>query len=107
MRWLLVSCATVAVKYSGKLRRYYLRLKKRIGHGKAIVATAHKLIKIIFHMLKEKKHYEERDDDLVYRKMRRMKLKAGKNREGSDRFKVLERKGREMFIKEISDASLG
>jgi hypothetical protein len=31
-----------------------------------------------------------------------MKLKARKNRDGSDRLKVLERKGREMFIKEIS-----
>ena len=53
-------------------------------------------------LLKENKHYEEKDD-LVYKKVRRMKLKARKNREGSDRLKVLERRGREMFIKEVND----
>jgi len=66
LRWILISDATVAVKYPGKLKRYYMRLKKRIGHGRAIVASAHKLVKIIFHMLKENRHYEERDDDLLY-----------------------------------------
>ena len=107
VRWLLISGSTVTVKYPGKLRRYYLRLKKRVGHGKAIVATAHKLIKIIFHMLKENKHYEERDDDLVYRKLKRMERKARKNIEESDKFKVLEKRGREMFMKEVAYNDVG
>ena len=53
----------------------------------------------------ENKHYEEKDDNLIYRKMRRMKLKSRKNRE--DRLKVLERRGREMFIKDVSNVKRG
>jgi len=98
LRWILISNANVAVKYPGKLRRYYLRLKARVGHGRAIVATAHKLLKIIYHMLKEDKHYEERDDDLFYRKLSRMNQKA--NCKKTPRLDSLERKGREIFIKE-------
>lgn len=98
LRWILISDATVAVKYPGKLKRYYMRLKKRIGHGRAIVASAHKLVKIIFHMLKENRHYEERDDDLLYRKLMRMGLRARENREESGRLRSLEKKGRLFHI---------
>jgi transposase len=98
LRWILISDATVAVKYPGKLRRYYLRLKRRVGHKKAIVATAHKLLRIIYHMLKEDKPYEERDDDLLYRKLRRMTQKAGLQK--SHKLEALEMKGEEIFIKE-------
>jgi tRNA C32,U32 (ribose-2'-O)-methylase TrmJ len=107
LRWILISDATVAVKYPGKMRRYYVRLKKRMGHGRAIVAAAHKLVKIIFHMLKENRHYEERDDDLLYRKLRRMREKAGENREESDRLRSLEKKGKEMFMKDAHYTDLG
>jgi transposase len=98
LRWVLISDATVAVKYPGKLRRYYLRLKRRVGHKKAIVATAHKLLRIIYHMLKEDKPYEERDDDLLYRKLKKMELKAKELK--SERLEKLERKGREILINE-------
>jgi len=49
---------------------------------------------VAFHLLKKDKHYEERDDDLIYRKMGRMELKARKNKGGSDRLKILEKRGR-------------
>jgi hypothetical protein len=35
---------------------------------------------VAFHLLKKDKHYEERDDDLIYRKMGRMELKARKTK---------------------------
>jgi hypothetical protein len=37
---------------------------------------------VAFHLLKKDKHYEERDDDLIYRKMGRMELKARKTKGG-------------------------
>jgi hypothetical protein len=97
----LTSDATVAVKYSGKLRKYYLRLKRRVGHERAIVATAHKLLRIkllriIYHMFKEDNPCEERDDDLLYRKLKKMGLKAKELK--SERLERVERKGREILI---------
>jgi hypothetical protein len=94
----LTSDATVAVKYSGKLRKYYLRLKRRVGHKRAIVATAHKLLGIIYHMFKEDKPCEGRDDDLLYRKLKKMGLKAKELK--SERLERVERKGREILINE-------
>jgi hypothetical protein len=63
-----------------------------------LLPPAHKLLKIIYHMFKEDKHYEERGDDLFYRKLSRMNQKANcKKTPGLD---SLERNGREIFIKE-------
>jgi hypothetical protein len=42
-------------------------------------------------MLKEDKPYEERDDDLLYRKLKKMELKAKELK--SERLEKLERKG--------------
>lgn len=85
LRWMLISDAHSAVRWqTGKLKRFYERLKKRIGKNKAIVATAKKLLIIIYRMLTENKEYEERDDDLTYRKIKRMKMIAKKKMPTSD-----------------------
>ena len=78
LRWVLTLSVHGAIKKPGKLRRFYLRLSRRIGKSKAIVATARKLLIIIYHMLTKQEEYEERDDDLTSRKIRRMKAKSKK-----------------------------
>ena len=42
-RWTLVKAAWSAVQQPGPLRAFYHRVRGRRGHGKAIVATTHKL----------------------------------------------------------------
>ena len=42
LRWILVQCALVAIKYDAHLRIFYDRIKNRKGHAKAIVATTAK-----------------------------------------------------------------
>jgi len=76
LRWVLALSAHGVIKKPGKLRRFYLRLSKRIGKSKALVATARKLLIIMYHMLTKQKEYEERDDDLTKRKIKRMKAKS-------------------------------
>jgi transposase len=76
LRWILICDTHAAVKREGKLNRFYKRLSKRIGANKAIVATARKMLVIIYHMLVNQSPYEERDDDLTYRKFQRMLYKA-------------------------------
>ena len=51
LRWILVQCANVAIRYDRYLKDYYRRLERRKGHNIAIVATARKLLVAIFHML--------------------------------------------------------
>ena len=52
MRTTLVQCTYVAIRYSGYLNRHYQRIKERRGGGKAIIATARKLLSIIYDTLK-------------------------------------------------------
>jgi len=52
MRTTLVQCTLIAIRYSGYLNAFYRRIKDRRGTGKAIIATARKLLKIIYDTLK-------------------------------------------------------
>lgn len=51
-RTTLVQCALIAIRYSGYLNAFYRRIKARRGAGKAIIATARKLLKIVFDTLR-------------------------------------------------------
>lgn len=50
-RTTLVQCTLVAKRYSPYLRQYYERIKSHRGSGKAIIATARKLLGIIYNTL--------------------------------------------------------
>jgi hypothetical protein len=52
MRTTLVQCTLIAMRYSGYLNGFYRRIKARRGAGKAIIATARKLLAIIFDTLR-------------------------------------------------------
>ncbi|WP_077703189.1 IS110 family transposase [Virgibacillus dokdonensis] len=56
---LLVQCATAVVKSEKhpEIRTRYLRLKKRRGHKRAIIAIARMLLIAIYHILKKKEPY--------------------------------------------------
>lgn len=51
-RTTLVQCALIAKRYSPFLAQFYERIQRRRGSGKAIVATARKLLTIIYYTLK-------------------------------------------------------
>lgn len=56
---LLVQCATAVVKSEKhpEIRNRYLRIKKRRGHKKAIIAVARMLLAALYNMLKKKEPY--------------------------------------------------
>lgn len=58
-RTTLVQCSLVAIRYSPYLRSFYDKIKNRRGTGKAIIATAKKLLKIIYDTLKNKWIFED------------------------------------------------
>jgi hypothetical protein len=42
-----------------RLREQFRRLARRIGKKKALIAVAHSILIIIYHLIKEKKTYQE------------------------------------------------
>jgi len=58
LRWILVECATIAVRKENRLQRFYLRLKRKKGHQKAIVATARKALMIIWTLLQKQQVFQ-------------------------------------------------
>lgn len=61
-KWLrrnLVECARAAVKKDPHLREFYLRLRRKRGEKKALIAVARKLVTYAYWMLKRNLTYEE------------------------------------------------
>ena len=58
-RTALVQCALIAIRYNPYLRAFYLKLKAKKGSGKAIIATARKLLTIIYRTLKNNWVFED------------------------------------------------
>lgn len=58
-RTTLVQCALIAIRYSKYLRQFYDRIKARRGSSKAIIATAKKLLGVIYYTLKNKWVFED------------------------------------------------
>jgi transposase len=58
-RTTLVQCTLIAIRYSPRLRAFYDRIKAKKGSGKAIIATAKKLLNIIYYTLKENIVFED------------------------------------------------
>jgi len=58
-RTTLVQCTLIAKKYSPYLRDFYEKIKRKRGSGKAIIATARRLLSIIYHTLKNNWVFED------------------------------------------------
>ncbi|MDR0968679.1 MAG: IS110 family transposase [Holosporaceae bacterium] len=55
----LVQCALIAKRYNARLDDFYRKIKERRGSGKAIVATARKLLNAIYYTLKNDWMFED------------------------------------------------
>lgn len=60
-RTTLVQCALVAIRYNPRLRSFYQRIRRRRGTGKAILATARKLLTIVYYTLKNNWIFSDSD----------------------------------------------
>lgn len=58
-RTALVQSTLIAIRYNMYLRKFYYRLKAKKGSGKAIIATARKLLTIIYRTLKNNWVFED------------------------------------------------
>jgi transposase len=72
-RWLRVALIEAANSAAGRtkdtyLRAQYLRIKRRRGHKKAIVAVAHSILVSAYHVLAEGRPYDELGGDYFLRR---------------------------------------
>jgi len=72
-RCVLVQAAWVAARSDLRMRELYLRVKTRKGASKAAVRVANKMAVIIWHMLTERKPYEQVKEGLYRSKLKKMK----------------------------------
>lgn len=71
MRRVLNQCANAAVKLKGSIFQIlYQRLSPRLGHNQAIGVIAHKLCRLIWMILHQGVHYEERGPTVSERSRR-------------------------------------
>ena len=60
LRWILVECAQVTIRRSRAFHSFHRRIKERKGYNLATVATARKLLEVIYHILRDKNKYDEK-----------------------------------------------
>lgn len=77
LRWILVEAAHVAVRHDPQLGRFYHRLRAKKGTNVAVVATARKMLVVIWHLLSGDGVYRGRQVQMVARKFLEWGWKVG------------------------------
>jgi hypothetical protein len=70
-RWVLVQVAWVVARNDPWMRELFSRVKARKGAGKAAVRVANKMAVIVWHMLTERRPYEQVKERLYRSKPRK------------------------------------
>ena len=92
LRWILVEAAHVAVRYDRQLGRFFYRLRARKATNVAVVATARKMLVIIWHLLSRDGAYRCRRVQMVARTFQERGWAVGeKDRRESSKDFILER----------------
>lgn len=86
LRWVMVDAAHVAVRHDPRLARFFPRLRAGKGTNVAAVATAHKMLIIIWHLLSGDGVYRGRQVQMIARKFLKWGWAIGeKHRCGSNK----------------------
>ncbi|MGB9301269.1 MAG: IS110 family transposase [Anaerolineae bacterium] len=77
LRWVLVEAAHVAARHDPQLGRFYYRLRAKKGTNVAVVATARKMLVVIWHLLSGDGVYRGRQVQMIARKFLEWGWKVG------------------------------
>lgn len=72
LRWILIQIVHQVVRYPGELRKFYLGLTRRKGTKIAVVATARKLLRVLYCMLRRKESYRYERKSITETKLKRL-----------------------------------
>ena len=59
MRGILIQCARASIKSDERMKEFYLRIKRKRGERKAIIAVARKMVVYAYWILKKNVTYKE------------------------------------------------
>ncbi len=76
LRFFIVNSTHTLIKLSPTFKKMYMKLVRRLGKNKAIIAVARKFATMIYIVLKTKTQYMEGFEALYNRKLRKMKRNA-------------------------------
>jgi transposase len=71
IRWILIEATHQAARHDPRLSQFYLRIMKRRGQNKALVAVARKMLVTIYHVLNHQNQYRGLRSELYTNKIRR------------------------------------
>ena len=58
LRWILIEVANSAARTKhSHFHQYFVRMKRKVGYQKAVVALAHEILRVIWHLLHYREHY--------------------------------------------------
>ena len=69
---MLVQCAHTARRHDARFNRTYKQVARKGIKGKAVVAVAHKMLRIVYFMLRDNAPYRGQNVDLTLKKLKRM-----------------------------------
>jgi transposase len=72
VKWVMIQAANVAVRNDPRMRAFYERKLRRHRHNVAITHVANKMLKIMWHMFRENRLYNERSERLYVSKLKRI-----------------------------------
>ena len=76
--WIMTQAANVAARVDPRLRRYYEKKARRHHHNVAITHVANKMLRILWHMLKENRLYDQRNEVRYESKLKRLRSTASR-----------------------------
>lgn len=82
-RWMLVQAAQATREHPGPLGFFFRKLKRRKNHNVAVVAVAHKLAMLAWHILKSSEPYRYALPDSTEEKLRKLRVRATGERRSS------------------------
>jgi transposase len=107
LRWVMVEATHIGVRYDPVLGRFFHRLRAGRGTNVAIVATARKMLVIIWHLLTGDGIYRGRQVEMIARKFLEWGWRLGKEyRRGPNSSFVLERL-RQIQINDLTEIKQG
>jgi transposase len=71
-RWILGQCAQSARQHDPRMREFYMRIERKHGSSKAIVAVARKMLSIMHVMLTRNEPYRGENRELTQQKHKRL-----------------------------------
>lgn len=82
-RWMMVEAAQFLDRHPGPIGVFFRRIAKRKDRNVAVVAAAHKLVTIAWHMLKNNEPYRYAQPSTIERKFDRLRVQVTRERKKS------------------------